>query len=64
MTYPDFSQTPSQAPPSDAQGAGAAADPYAQYGGYQAYAALWYAHLAQQGQQGQQAGGDQKPPGS
>ena len=65
MTFPDFSQTPSQTPSSDGQGAaGGSVDPYAQYGGYQAYAALWYAHLAQQGQQGQQPGADQKPPGS
>ena len=30
------------------------ADPYAAWGGYQNYAAMWYAALAQQQQQGQQ----------
>lgn len=34
------------------------ADPYAAYGGYQNYVALWYAALAQQGQ----AGGQGQPP--
>lgn len=37
-------------------------DPYAAYGGYQNYVALWYSHLAQQG--GQQPQGQQGPPGS
>ena len=32
------------------------ADPYAPYGGYQAYVAMWYASMAQQG-------GQQPPPG-
>ena len=63
-SFPAPNQAPSQAP-SDGQGAGGAADPYAIYGGYQNYAAMWYAHIAQQGgQQGQPPGTDQKPPGS
>lgn len=35
-------------------------DPYAAYGGYQNYAAMWYAALAQQQQGGQQAPGEQR----
>ena len=43
-------------------GAGEVADPYAAYGGYQNYVAMWYSTLqAQQGQQ--QASQDQGPPG-
>lgn len=37
---------------------GQAADPYAVYGGYQNYLAMWYASIAQQQQQGGQG-----PPG-
>ena len=38
--------------------AGQAADPYAAYGGYENYMALWYSHMNQQGQaQGQSGGG-------
>ncbi|KAK1772852.1 hypothetical protein QBC33DRAFT_31687 [Phialemonium atrogriseum] len=48
-----------QAPPA---GAGGAADPYAPYGGYQAYLALWYQALASQQAQGQ--GDAAKPPGT
>ncbi|GJC96806.1 KH domain-containing protein [Colletotrichum higginsianum] len=42
------------------------ADPYAQYGGYQNYLALWYQSLVYQQQQGGAAGqpGSQPPPGS
>ncbi|KAF6811180.1 KH domain-containing protein [Colletotrichum sojae] len=42
------------------------ADPYAQYGGYQNYLALWYQSLVYQQQQGGAAGqpGAQPPPGS
>ena len=43
-------------PQQGASDATAAADPYAAYGGYQAYVALWYQSLAQQGQQGQSQG--------
>jgi far upstream element-binding protein len=58
----DYSQQPNQQAAS-ATGADPAADPYAQYGGYQNYVALWYAAIAQQGQ-GQGATGDQQsPPG-
>ncbi|KAI4221229.1 MAG: hypothetical protein L6R40_008645 [Gallowayella cf. fulva] len=39
------------------QGGDAAVDPYAAYGGYQNYVALWYQTFAQQGQQGQQQQG-------
>ncbi|KAI1076524.1 hypothetical protein F5B20DRAFT_319631 [Whalleya microplaca] len=47
-------------PPAAANGA---ADPYAMYGGYQAYLALWYQALAQQQQQG--GGGEMpQPPGA
>ncbi|KAF1917172.1 hypothetical protein BDU57DRAFT_539367 [Ampelomyces quisqualis] len=47
------------APPANPAG-GAAADPYAIYGGYQAYLAMWYASFAQQ----QQQGGPPPQPGS
>ncbi|KAI1821697.1 hypothetical protein F4861DRAFT_517729 [Xylaria intraflava] len=40
------------------------ADPYAMYGGYQAYLALWYQALAQQQGGGQPAGEMPKPPGA
>ncbi|KAI0424632.1 hypothetical protein F5Y09DRAFT_133756 [Xylaria sp. FL1042] len=40
------------------------ADPYAMYGGYQAYLALWYQALAQQQGGGQPAGEVPKPPGA
>ena len=55
-----------QQPQGQAQ-AGGDVDPYAAYGGYQNYVALWYANLAQQGQQsvqGQGPPGEQRPPGS
>ncbi|KAI9824554.1 MAG: hypothetical protein M1832_001643 [Thelocarpon impressellum] len=44
----------------------AEADPYAAYGGYQNYVAMWYAAMAQQQQQGQGQGtGEQSgPPGA
>jgi far upstream element-binding protein len=41
--------------------AGGAADPYAIYGGYQNYLAMWYASFAQQQQQG---GAPPGPPGA
>ena len=50
---------------SSAQHPGAAApggvDPYAAYGGYDNYVAMWYAAMAQQQQQG---AGEQQPPGA
>ncbi|KAI4694927.1 uncharacterized protein J4E84_001550 [Alternaria hordeiaustralica] len=52
-------QPPQTAAP-DAGGA-ASADPYAVYGGYQNYLAMWYASIAQQQQGGQ---GAQGPPGA
>ncbi|KAK7525284.1 uncharacterized protein IWZ02DRAFT_489617 [Phyllosticta citriasiana] len=56
---------PPQQPAASGQGDGAAAagaDPYAMYGGYQNYMAMWYAAIAQQQQQGQTPG--QQPPGA
>ncbi|KAI1159573.1 hypothetical protein F5B18DRAFT_580947 [Nemania serpens] len=44
--------------------ANGAADPYAMYGGYQAYLTLWYQALAQQSNAGQPAGEMPKPPGA
>ncbi|KAF2872914.1 hypothetical protein BDV95DRAFT_490420 [Massariosphaeria phaeospora] len=52
-------QAQANAPP---QGEAGAADPYAVYGGYQNYLAMWYSSYAQQQQQGGQ--GDQRPPGA
>ncbi|KAF2463471.1 uncharacterized protein BDR25DRAFT_319985 [Lindgomyces ingoldianus] len=52
------------APP---QGEAGAADPYAIYGGYQNYLAMWYSSFAQQQAQQQAAGGQgeqQRPPGA
>jgi len=45
---PDNS-APAAAPPTGGAGAAGAADPYAAYGGYQNYVALWYQALAAQG---------------
>ncbi|KAI9697317.1 MAG: hypothetical protein M1836_004881 [Candelina mexicana] len=55
--------TSAAAPPGDTS------DPYAAYGGYQNYVAMWYAAMAQQQQQQQQQQGggqgeQQKPPGT
>ncbi|KAL9037750.1 MAG: hypothetical protein Q9214_005560, partial [Letrouitia sp. 1 TL-2023] len=48
-----------------AQPGGDAVDPYAPYGGYQNYLALWYSSLQTQGQQQQQQqAGEQHPPSS
>ncbi|KAH7382152.1 hypothetical protein BKA66DRAFT_418510 [Pyrenochaeta sp. MPI-SDFR-AT-0127] len=53
------SAPPAQAPAAAAPNAGGqAADPYAVYGGYQNYLAMWYASIAQQQQ------GGQGPPGA
>jgi far upstream element-binding protein len=54
--FQGMSATPQQAPAADPN----APDPYAPYGGYQAYCAMWYAALAQNGQAGQ--GQAQMPP--
>lgn len=51
-------QTPAPAAGAPANGA---ADPYAIYGGYQNYLAMWYASFAQQQQQG---GAPPGPPGA
>ncbi|KIN02532.1 hypothetical protein OIDMADRAFT_102675 [Oidiodendron maius Zn] len=51
-------QAQAQAPPAAGQ-----EDPYAAYGGYEAYVALWYHAMAQQ-QAGQAAGDQSKPPGT
>ncbi|KAL8917428.1 MAG: hypothetical protein Q9172_005849 [Xanthocarpia lactea] len=71
QSQPSYSQ---QQPPSQQQqisqpqqgavaAGGDAADPYAAYGGYQAYVTLWYQSLAQQGQQGQQGAQQQQQQG-
>ncbi|CBX93543.1 hypothetical protein IAQ61_009233 [Plenodomus lingam] len=49
---------PAAQPPPAAAPAAGAADPYAVYGGYQNYLAMWYASIAQQQQ------GGQGPPGA
>ncbi|KAJ9665554.1 hypothetical protein H2201_004245 [Coniosporium apollinis] len=67
---PPYAQGAGQGMPPQAQqgvppvvgGDAGAADPYAAYGGYQNYAAMWYAAMAQQAAQGQ--GGQQGPPGA
>lgn len=59
-----YGQPPQGQPPAPAAGAPAAAgaaDPYAIYGGYQNYLAMWYASFAQQQQQG---GAPPGPPGA
>jgi far upstream element-binding protein len=61
---PSYGQAaPQGQPPAPAAGAPAAgaADPYAIYGGYQNYLAMWYASFAQQQQQG---GAPPGPPGA
>ncbi|KAH8811653.1 hypothetical protein F5884DRAFT_750020 [Xylogone sp. PMI_703] len=56
---PQGSQTQQNAPPAGAE------DPYAIYGGYQNYVALWYQAMAQQQNAGQQPQPDaSKPPGT
>ena len=57
MSYPPPGMPPAQAPGA-APASAAGGDPYAAYGGYQNYVALWYAAMQQQ--QGGQPGG---PPG-
>ncbi|KAJ4381342.1 hypothetical protein N0V86_003691 [Didymella sp. IMI 355093] len=59
-----YGQPPQGQPPAPAAStpaAGGAADPYAIYGGYQNYLAMWYASFAQQQQQG---GAPPGPPGA
>jgi far upstream element-binding protein len=59
-----YGQPPQGQPPAPAAGtpaAAGAADPYAIYGGYQNYLAMWYASFAQQQQQG---GAPPGPPGA
>lgn len=53
-----------QQPSQDAPGTDGSADPYAPWGGYQNYVAMWYAALAQQGQQAPGQGEQPKPPGA
>ncbi|KAJ8105701.1 hypothetical protein ONZ43_g7320 [Nemania bipapillata] len=55
---------PSVTESQNAAPANGAADPYAMYGGYQAYLALWYQALAQQQGASQPAGEMPKPPGA
>lgn len=68
---PNYGQTVAQSTPAQQpqQGDAAAADPYAIYGGYQNYVAMWWSSLGQQGQAAAAAaqpgqGGDQRPPGA
>ncbi|KAE9375749.1 hypothetical protein N431DRAFT_463813 [Stipitochalara longipes BDJ] len=56
-------QQQAQAPAQAATATGGE-DPYAAYGGYQNYVALWYQALAQQQQAGQAQGDPSKPPGT
>ncbi|KAF2257056.1 hypothetical protein BU26DRAFT_413213 [Trematosphaeria pertusa] len=60
---PSYGQPPNQPPsqpnPPQQPQDGAATDPYAIYGGYQNYIAMWYSSIAQQAGQG-----DQRPPGA
>jgi far upstream element-binding protein len=65
-SYQQSSYGAAQSQPTQAPGAGAAGaeDPYAAYGGYQAYVALWYQAMAAQQQAGQPQGDPTKPPGT
>ncbi|TVY80995.1 Far upstream element-binding protein [Lachnellula suecica] len=66
-SYSQQQQSQAQAPNSQAQAgpAAGAADPYAAYGGYENYVALWYQATAMaQQQQGGQQGDSSKPPGT
>jgi far upstream element-binding protein len=64
LDRPSYSQPASSAPTNPApQASGDAQDPYAQYGGYQNYVALWYSSLMyQQQQQGGQGAPAGAPP--
>ena len=61
MHQQQHQQHPQQAQ-QDAQSVSGETDPYAAYGGYQNYVALWYSSL--QANQGQQDQSLQGPPGS
>lgn len=61
---PQTTQNPPSAPDGQLPAAANGADPYAPYGGYQAYVALWYAAMAQQQAGGQPQTNMPKPPGS
>ncbi|KAI9155357.1 Far upstream element-binding protein 2 [Paramyrothecium foliicola] len=67
MDRPSYSQQPASNPSTNAAppASGDAQDPYAQYGGYQNYVALWYSSLMYQQQQqgGQGAPAGAPPPG-
>lgn len=58
---PNYGQAGAGGAGQQAAPADAAADPYAIYGGYQNYLAMWYSSMQQQGQQ---PGQSQQPPGS
>ncbi|EFW21516.1 hypothetical protein D8B26_001699 [Coccidioides posadasii str. Silveira] len=68
-SYPQDQTKSSQPSQASAPAAGGdSADPYAMYGGYENYVAMWYAAMAQQQQQQQQpyqqqSPSDPKPPG-
>jgi far upstream element-binding protein len=62
-----FGQHQQSHPPAQAnapQQGDAAADPYAIYGGYQNYLAMWYSSFAQQQAQQNPGAGGQGPPGA
>ncbi|KAG5950633.1 hypothetical protein E4U53_004702 [Claviceps sorghi] len=59
---PSYSQGPDTSANPNRASSGDGADPYAQYGGYQNYVALWYQSLVYQQQQ-QQTGDGQAPTG-
>ncbi|KAE8444433.1 hypothetical protein EG329_000524 [Mollisiaceae sp. DMI_Dod_QoI] len=62
-SQPSYSQPQQTQAPAQAVPAAGADDPYAAYGGYQNYVALWYQALAQQ-QGGPSQGDPSKPPGT
>jgi len=61
-SQPAYSQPQQTQAPAQAIPAAGADDPYAAYGGYQNYVALWYQAIAQQG--GPSQGDPSKPPGT
>ena len=63
-SYSQQSYTQPQVTPTQAAPSAGAEDPYAAYGGYQNYVAMWYAAMAQQQQGGQSQGDPSKPPGT
>ncbi|KAI9804614.1 MAG: hypothetical protein M1833_006688 [Piccolia ochrophora] len=65
QTQQQYGQGQAQAQqPSSTEDQGSDADPYAAYGGYNNYVAMWYAAMAQQQQQQQGQGEQPRPPGA